>query len=63
MRDIRKVTVIGSGTMGQGIAQCAAQAGFDVALSDAAPDALSRGVAAIRSSLDRLVEKERIKAP
>ncbi len=49
--------MIGAGTMGHGIAQTAAWSGFEVALFDAAPAALDRGMAAVRSSLDRLVEK------
>ncbi len=52
--------VIGAGTMGSGIAQVAARAGFEVVLRDIAPEYLDRGLAAIRSSLERDVKKERL---
>jgi 3-hydroxybutyryl-CoA dehydrogenase len=52
--------VIGAGTMGSGIAQVAARAGFQVVLRDIAPEYLDRGLAAIRSSLERDVKKERL---
>lgn len=52
--------VIGAGTMGSGIAQVAARAGFEVVLRDVAPEYLDRGLAAIRSSLERDVKKERL---
>ena len=39
--------VIGAGTMGNGIAQVAARAGFDVVMRDVAEDFLARGMAAI----------------
>ncbi|QUW00202.1 3-hydroxybutyryl-CoA dehydrogenase [Chloracidobacterium sp. MS 40/45] len=52
--------VIGAGTMGSGIAQVAARAGFQVVLRDVAPEYLDRGLATIRSSLDRDVKKERL---
>ena len=55
-----KVTVIGAGTMGHGIAQVAAQAGIDVVLVDVSPQALERGVAGIGKSLDRLVAKGKL---
>ncbi len=52
--------VIGAGTMGSGIAQVAARAGFDVVLRDVAPECLERGLATIRASLDRDVKKDRL---
>ena len=58
--DIRSVGVIGAGTMGNGIAQTCAAAGVDVVMVDVDEAAVSRGVAAITGSLDRLVRKERI---
>ncbi len=54
------VAVIGAGTMGSGIAQVAARAGFEVVLRDVALEYLDRGLAAIRSSLERDVKKERL---
>lgn len=55
-----RVAVIGAGTMGSGIAQVAAAAGHEVHLCDTEAAALDRARAAIRSSLDRFVRKERI---
>jgi 3-hydroxybutyryl-CoA dehydrogenase len=59
---VRVIAVIGAGTMGNGIAQSAAAAGFEVALCDAVPAALERGMNAIRGSLDKLVEKGKLDA-
>ncbi|HKP36485.1 MAG TPA: 3-hydroxybutyryl-CoA dehydrogenase [Pyrinomonadaceae bacterium] len=54
--------VIGAGTMGNGIAQVAARAGYDVVMRDVAEDLLARGIAAIDRSLQRDVDKERLTA-
>jgi 3-hydroxybutyryl-CoA dehydrogenase len=54
--------VVGSGTMGAGIAQVAARAGFDVVMRDIAEDFLARGMSAIDKSLQRDVDKERLTA-
>ena len=54
--------VIGAGTMGNGIAQVAARAGFDVMMRDVAPEFLERGVTTISKSLQRDVDKERLSA-
>lgn len=54
--------IAGSGTMGNGIAQAAAQSGFSVMLWDLDQEALDRGRAAIDKSLDRFVKKEKITA-
>jgi len=59
---IRTVAVVGAGTMGGGIAQTAAVAGFAVELCDAAPAALERGMSGILASLDKLVEKGKLDA-
>jgi len=48
--------------MGHGIAQVAAQTGYDVVLVDVIPDALARGVAQIGKGLGRLVEKGKLDA-
>lgn len=53
----RNIGVVGAGTMGNGIAQVFAQAGFNVILTDVSQAALDRGLAAISSSLSRLVKK------
>jgi 3-hydroxybutyryl-CoA dehydrogenase len=52
--------VIGAGTMGNGIAQVAARAGFNVVMRDVSDDFLARGMAAIDKSLQRDVDKERL---
>jgi 3-hydroxybutyryl-CoA dehydrogenase len=52
---ISKVGVIGIGTMGSGIAQTAAQQGFDTIVVDISADAVERGYNGIRASLDRMV--------
>jgi 3-hydroxybutyryl-CoA dehydrogenase len=60
--EIRKWGVVGAGTMGNGIAQVAAAAGFETVLVDIAPAALDKGLAAIGKSLDRLVAKGKLDA-
>jgi 3-hydroxybutyryl-CoA dehydrogenase len=56
MNQIKKIMVIGSGTMGHGIAQIFAAGGYQVALQDTIPQALKRADTLIRSSLDTMVE-------
>ena len=60
MADIRKVGVIGAGTMGNGIAQVFAQAGCEVRLIDAAAPALDRARSTIEKSLGKFVEKGKL---
>ena len=55
---IRKVCVIGSGTMGNGIAQVCAQAGYETTMVDVKQEFLDRGMNMIRSSLGKFVQKE-----
>ncbi len=62
MTEIRKVGVIGAGTMGNGIAQACAVAGLDVVMVDIAEAAVLRGLSAVAGSLDRLHKKEKITA-
>lgn len=57
MTKIQKIGVIGAGTMGAGIAQVCAAAGFPVALQDLAEEALARARRAMESSLARQVKK------
>jgi 3-hydroxybutyryl-CoA dehydrogenase len=57
---IRRVTVVGAGQMGAGIAQVAAVAGFDVILTDVAAGQLERAMMVIQGSLTKLAEKGRI---
>jgi len=54
------IGVVGAGTMGNGIAQVAARAGYDVVLRDVADEFLQRGLSAIDKSLQRDVDKERL---
>ena len=54
---IKSVFVIGAGTMGNGIAQVSAQAGYDVTMSDIKDEFIQKGLAAIEKSLDRSVKK------
>lgn len=56
----KKLAVIGAGLMGSGIAQVAAQAGHDVILRDVGDEALERARGAIRTSMDRFVQKGRL---
>src|SRR5215207_6403709 len=53
----QRVAVVGAGLMGSGIAQVAAQAGWQVVLRDITDEALARGRAGIEESTARLVEK------
>lgn len=54
------IGVIGSGTMGNGIAQVAARAGYTVIMRDVQDEFLQRGMSAIDKSLQRDVDKERL---
>ncbi len=56
------IGVVGSGTMGNGIAQVAARAGYDVVMRDVSNEFLERGLGAIDKSLQRDVDKERLTA-
>ncbi|HEY5614764.1 MAG TPA: 3-hydroxybutyryl-CoA dehydrogenase [Bacteroidota bacterium] len=55
--DIKHVTVIGAGTMGNGIAHAFAQYGFSVVLNDIKQEFIDRGMGAIQHNLDRQVKK------
>jgi 3-hydroxybutyryl-CoA dehydrogenase len=54
---IKSVFVIGAGTMGNGIAQVSAQAGYEVTMSDIKDEFIQKGLAAIEKSLDRSIKK------
>jgi 3-hydroxybutyryl-CoA dehydrogenase len=58
--EVKTIGVVGAGQMGSGIAQVAAQAGYQVLLLDASEEALRRGLEAIRRSLAKFLEKGRI---
>jgi 3-hydroxybutyryl-CoA dehydrogenase len=62
MPEIRRIGVVGAGTMGHGIAQVAAAHGYDVVLVDVAPQALERGIAQIGKSLEKLESKGKLTA-
>ncbi|WHY88896.1 3-hydroxyacyl-CoA dehydrogenase NAD-binding domain-containing protein [Neobacillus novalis] len=57
---LKKIGVIGAGSMGTGIAQVAACAGFQVILSDLQQEFLNKGIGSIRKSLEKLSAKGRI---
>ena len=56
--NVKKVGVVGCGLMGHGIAQVAAQGGFDVLVVEAEAAALERGLARIDKSLEKLAQKQ-----
>jgi 3-hydroxybutyryl-CoA dehydrogenase len=60
--DIETIGVIGAGTMGNGIAQAFAAAGFPVTMTDIGQPQLDRGLKTIDGSLERLVKKEKLTA-
>ena len=62
MRDIKRIGVIGAGTMGNGIAQVFTQSGYEVRLVDAAAGALDRAQKTIEKSLGKFVEKGKLTA-
>lgn len=57
---MKNISVIGAGTMGNGIAHVFAMYGFQVSLVDVSPEALTRALGTISSNLDRMVKKETI---
>ena len=57
MSEIRRITVVGAGQMGAGIAQMAAVGGFDVTLVDVAPRQLEQAVSGIEASLTKLTDE------
>jgi 3-hydroxybutyryl-CoA dehydrogenase len=58
--DIKRIGVIGAGTMGSGIAQVSAVSGFDVVMIDINEQAVKRGTDSIAKSLGRLLSKQKI---
>lgn len=57
---VQRIAVLGAGTMGHGIAQVAAMAGYEVVIRDIREDFVRNGLNRIRSSLEKFVEKGRI---
>lgn len=62
IENIRRVVIVGAGTMGSGIAQVAAEAGFDTMLTDADGAALDRGLSAIARRWQQSAERGQISA-
>ncbi len=60
--DVKTVGVVGAGTMGHGIAQVFAAAGYTVVLRDIADEFVQKGLSAIGRNLDRMVKKGKITA-
>ncbi len=58
--DIKKITILGSGTMGHGIAQVSAMAGYNVTIRDIDRSFLGKAMEKIRWSLNKLVEKGKL---
>jgi len=57
---MKNITVIGAGTMGNGIAHVFAQNGFQVSLVDISENALQKAISSISKNLDRMLAKEKI---
>lgn len=57
MTNIKNITVVGSGTMGNGIAHVFAQAGFQVSMMDIRQEALDKALATITKNMDRQIAK------
>ena len=62
MADIKTVTVLGTGTMGQGIAQVTAASGLATRVYDVAPERVALAITAIAAQLEKLVAKGKIQA-
>jgi 3-hydroxybutyryl-CoA dehydrogenase len=60
--DIKKVGVVGGGTMGHGIAQVVVQSGREAVIVEVSEEKGREAIARIKSSIDRFVKKERISA-
>ena len=57
---IQKIFIVGAGTMGNGISQTAAVAGYQVIMMDVMPEQLKRAQATIAKSVEKLASKEKI---
>lgn len=55
--DVKKILVVGAGTMGNGIAQTASISGYDVTMTDVSPEILERATAVIAKSVEKLATK------
>ncbi len=61
--EIKKIGVVGAGTMGGGIAQVCVGGGFEVVVREVADEFLDKGMARIRKGIDKWVEKGIVEAP
>ena len=55
--EVKNIFVVGAGTMGNGIAQTAAISGYDVTMMDIAPEPIEAGMATIKKSVEKFLEK------
>jgi 3-hydroxybutyryl-CoA dehydrogenase len=60
--EVKRIFVVGAGTMGSGIAQTAAVSGYQVSISDVSQEILERGMKTIAGSVEKLAAKEKISA-
>jgi len=60
MSDVKRITVIGAGTMGHGIAHVSAAVGYDVVLHDLSAERVEKGLDAIRASLAKGIAKGKV---
>lgn len=58
--EVKKIGVVGAGTMGNGIAHVCAMSGFQVVLVDVSEQLVNRAIDTIAANLDRMVKKEKI---
>ena len=54
---MNKISIVGAGIMGSGIAQISAQAGYEVVITDVDQEHLDRGIAQVTNTLDRGVQR------
>ncbi|MFA7659604.1 MAG: 3-hydroxybutyryl-CoA dehydrogenase [Anaerovoracaceae bacterium] len=59
---MKKIGVLGTGTMGAGIIQVLAQSGYEVVLRARRQTSVDKGIATVEKNLDRLIAKEKINA-
>lgn len=60
MVEVKRITVLGAGDMGHGVAELAALRGFDVRLRDIQDEVLQRAMTKVKASLDKLASKQQI---
>ena len=63
MVNVRKIAVLGAGTMGHGIAQVAAAAGYEVIMRDLSDEVIARGMRAIEKNLDKGIQRGKLTEP